>query len=266
MGSDATPDNESSVKFSLAGHGGPFLAGLVVAEACFSIRPNNAGASWACRFALQLRDDDTPLLMALRDATGCGALYPARARGGSKPQTAWVVDRMAECERLVRALDPLPLLGKKAGDYTLWRSAVAVWTCSEQTGGGLRWDRMAALSRELKRYRRYDSPAAKARVDITSEDLQGFLSGFVTGEAHFGATDAGSPRFCVNLRRDDVKLLVLLKRRLGLGRLVEIAPYGTSAPAIRWRITTVDEANRLIGVLEPYPPRGRQGSVYRAWR
>src|SRR5215210_6864196 len=67
-----------------------FFSGFVAGDGSFGIRRNNAGASWCCGLQVKLRADNTPLL-ASRDWSGAGELFRAPARGGSRPQTAWIV-------------------------------------------------------------------------------------------------------------------------------------------------------------------------------
>ena len=93
-----------------------------------------------------------------------------------------------------------------------------------------------------------------------------FLSGFASAEAHFGASDQGSPAFVINLRADDGPLLRLFHETLGVGHLREIAPSGSSRAAVSWRVGRLTELRRLVALLEASPPRGRAGYVYSAWR
>lgn len=93
-----------------------------------------------------------------------------------------------------------------------------------------------------------------------------FLAGFASAEAHFGASDQGSPAFVINLRADDGPLLALFHRSLGVGYLRDIPPAGTSRAASSWRVGRLTDLRRLVEVLETYRPRGRAGYVYAAWR
>lgn len=239
-----------------------FRAGFIAAEGSFGIRPNNAGRSWVCAFALSLREDDTPLLAELRDETACGRLHPVAAQGNAKPQTAWVIARRDDCVRLASLLEATPLLTKKAGEFDLWVAAVDAWT----RPGRSRWPRMAALATEIRRHRRYDYRPEPASVDITPDYLDRFLSGFATGEAHFGSTSSGWPRFTINLRGDDQAVLQLLRKHVGVGSLTRVAARASSKPAISWRVTRLRELERLAALFDRYPIEGRQGRVYCHWR
>jgi hypothetical protein len=240
---------------------GGFAAGLIAGDGHLAIRPNNGGTTWQCILAVRLRADDTPLLARLCRWSGAGRLYPVPARGTSRPQTLWIVERQADCQRMVSIFDRHRLLGKKAGEYQIWRSAVAALA-------GIRDDRqslVAECSRKLRLYRRFDVPGP-SEVSITDDLLWPFLAGFVTAEAHLGATTEGHPHFRINLRKDDGELLRLFCNRLGLGRLVEVPPHRTSREALSWRIGRLDELRALTRVLDNYLPRGRVLRIYEAWR
>jgi hypothetical protein len=240
---------------------GGFAAGLIAGDGHFGIRPSNGGTTWQCFLTVRLRADDTPLLARLCRWSGTGKLHPVPARGTSRPQTEWIVERQADCQRIVSILDRHRLLGKKRGEYQIWRIAIAALT-------GIRGDRqcvVAECSRQLRLYRRFDV-LGPSEVSITDHQLWAFLAGFVTAEAHFGATREGHPHFTINLRKDDGELLRLFRNRLGLGRLAEVPPRGTSREALSWRIGRLDELRVLTGVLDKYPPRGRVLRIYEAWR
>jgi hypothetical protein len=93
-----------------------------------------------------------------------------------------------------------------------------------------------------------------------------FLAGFASAEAHFGASDRGSPAFVINLRADDGPLLRLFHRFIGVGHLRDIAPAGSSRAALSWRVGRLSELRRLVELFEIHGPRGRAGYVYAAWR
>lgn len=123
---------------------GAFLAGLITGEGSLVIRTNNSGASWACQMRTNMRDDDTPLLAAACRCSEAGRLHAIPARGTSQPQTLWLVQRQADCLRLLQIFERYPPLGKKALQFKIWRSAVLAWT-SGQTGRGDVLARCAAL-------------------------------------------------------------------------------------------------------------------------
>jgi hypothetical protein len=237
-----------------------FFSGFAAGDGSFVVRENNGGASWCCSFQLKLRADDTPLLTSLREWSGVGELISATARGGSRPQTAWVVARREDCIRLVDLLDASPPLGKAARVFELWRAAVRLWDLEGGAAPGL--ERLGSQLAEL-RHRQVPSPAP---VHITRTELVPFLAGFASAEAHFGASDHGHPSFAINLRSDDGPLLRCLRDVVGVGYLRDVPAAGRSRAALSWRIGRLSELRRLVEVLDECPPRGRAGRVYDAWR
>jgi hypothetical protein len=241
---------------------GGFAAGLIAGDGHFWVRPNNSGGSWACGLKVSLRADDTPLLAQLCRWSGAGSLSAIPARNGSKPQTQWVVRRQADCLRVVSILDRHGLLGKKLGEYEIWRAAVEAWT-------GTRADRKRVLgecAQRLRVYRSADNVPAASEVHISTDRLLAFLAGFVTAEAHFGATAEGHPFLTINLRRDDGDLLRLFRDRLAIGRLVPVRARGTSRAALSWRVARLTDLRVLVRHLDRYPPRGRVLRIYEVWR
>jgi LAGLIDADG endonuclease len=241
---------------------GGFAAGLIAGDGHFAIQPNNGGTSWQCFLAVRLRADDTPLLADLCRWSGAGKLYAVPARRTSRPQTNWIVQRKADCRRIVSILDRHRLLGKKQGQFAIWRRAIAAWTGM----GGDRHTVVAACSEQLRAHRHFDVVPGASVVAITDHELCAFLAGFVTAEAHFGATSEGHPHFRINLRNDDGELLNLLCDRIGLGRLADVPPYRTSKAALSWQVARLDELRALTLILDRYPPRGRVLRIYEAWR
>jgi hypothetical protein len=237
-----------------------FFAGFVAGDGSFVIRRNNAGASWCCGLQVKLRADDTPLLAALRDWSGTGELSPAPARGGSRPQTMWMIGRRGDCVTVATILDGSPLLGKKAREFEVWREAVKTWA----TRGGSD-QALEGLAGELRALRAQYTPV-RSGVAITDEYLAAFLAGFASAEAHFGASDVGSPSFAINLRADDGPLLELFHDRFEIGHLADIRPAGRSRAALSWRVGRLSDMRRLVELFDGYPPRGRAARVYAAWR
>lgn len=241
---------------------GAFVAGLIAGDGSFGIRPNNSGASWACGLQVNARNDDTPLLARLCRWSEVGRLRAVPACGGSRPQTLWQVGRQADCLRLVRILDRYPLLGKKAGEFDIWRRAVLAWTAVEPGGKEV----VADCAARLLAHRRFEYAPPITGVDISTPYLLGFLAGFASAEAHFGARTNGHPSFVINLRRDDGAILRLMRDRLELGHIADIAPRGTSRAALSWRIGKLHQLRTLVALLDQQPPRGRVFRTYRAWR
>jgi uncharacterized protein YecT (DUF1311 family) len=241
---------------------GGFAAGLIAGDGHFAIQPNNGGTTWKCLLAVCLRADDTPLLAELCRWSGAGMLQAVPAQRTSRPQTTWIVQRQADCLRLVSILDRYPMLGKKLGQYEIWREAILAWTGP----GSDRYAVMAECGERLRAHRAANVLAGASAVSITDNRLLAFFAGFATAEAHFGATSEGHPHFKINLRSDDGELLRTFRDRLRLGRLVNVPPYGTSHAAVSWRIGRLSELRALTQALDRYPPRGRVLRIYEAWR
>jgi hypothetical protein len=241
---------------------GGFAAGLIAGEGSFGIRPNNGASSWTCQLQLRLRADDTPLLAAMCRWSGVGRLSPFPAQARSHPQTVWMIQRQADCLRVVSLLERYALLGKKSGEFAIWRRAVLALTSKRSDRNSL----VAGCANELTAHRRPDHSFPFPEVHISDEYLLAFLAGFLTAEAHFGATAEGHPSLIVNLRRDDGALLHVFRDRLGIGRLAEVPPRGRSRAALSWRVGTLVETRALVALLDRNPPRGRVLRVYEAWR
>jgi LAGLIDADG endonuclease len=243
---------------------GPFLAGFVAGEGHFWIRENNAGQSWCCGFALAQRDDNADLVAGARDFSGCGEVRWCPPRNTSHAQVHWVVQSMDHCSALATSLRTMPLLGKKAGDFRIWHRAVAAW--NDPTLGALRWQRLAQFASELRAHRDPSYDGDYTRVYISTDTLAGFLAGFASAEAHFGATRTGHPRFVIKLRADDTAVLSLLADRFGAGRLVSVPASDRGRPQTAWFVTRLEELRHLVSVFDRDPPLGRAGRIYPHWR
>jgi hypothetical protein len=237
-----------------------FFSGFVAGDGCFIIRENNAGASWCCSLSVRLRADNTPLLAGFQRWCGVGELFSAQARGGSAPQTAWNVGRKRDCLTVAKTLARRPPLGKARRQFDVWRRAVRTWVAQGGADPAL-----PALAAELRQLHRSVEPVP-CLVDINQGDLAPFLAGFASAEAHFGASDVGSPAFTINVRADDGPLLSLFRHTFEVGYLRDIAPAGRSRAAVSWRIRRLCHLRRLVSIFDRYPPRGRAGYVYSAWR
>lgn len=242
----------------------PFLAGFIAGEGHFSIRPNNAGQSWACGFELVQREDNTALVVAARDLVGVGQISRKAARGTSRAQVAWTVQKIDDCLRLVHLLDGLPLLGKKTGDFRIWRTAVARWAQLED--GRSRWPHLKELGGTLQAHRQPRYATDYTWVDISDGYLESFLAGFASAEGHYGASREGHPRFVIKLRGDDSSVLSLLASRFHVGRLVTVPSNPRARANSAWLVTGLAELRSLVGVFDRHPPLGRAGRIYPPWR
>jgi hypothetical protein len=241
-----------------------FLAGFVAGEGHFRISENNAGQSWSCGFDLRQRDDNAELVAAVHELVGEGRLVWVPPRGTSHAQVCWRIESMTGCSDLAAALDQVPLLGKKSGDFALWQRAVTIWT--DRGLGSARWPQLRQLASLLRAHRDPGRVPDYTRVDISRSALSSFLAGFASAEGHFGASAGGHPRFTIKLRADDTAVLSLLAQRFGVGRLVSVPESKHGRAQTAWLVTELEELRALVAVFDAHPPLGRAARVYRHWR
>ena len=104
---------------------GSFLSGFALGEASFMVvcRPRGDYARrWKISAAFNVSQQDRAPLDLFREALGCGTMRRA-GNGG----WYWEVNRLSEIQaRVVRFFERFPLVGTKAQDFELFRSAVAL--------------------------------------------------------------------------------------------------------------------------------------------
>lgn len=241
---------------------GHWLAGLIDAEACFSIGAMNGGQSYSCRMEIAMRADDGPLLESVYDHTGAGRLVhrPCR-RGSSHPQVAWIVDRRDECRALVDLLRQHPLRSRKRRDFVLWARAVDVWLRKD----GQRAESMHELKEDLELGLRYAPPEDRP-VDVPP-DWQAFVAyaaGLICGEGHLSLS-ARKPRLVVRMRLDDRPVLEMLRRRSGVGRIYGGGPEPDRNPTCAWIVYRLDDLESVLTWLTEDVVRGRKGREIGPW-
>jgi hypothetical protein len=243
---------------------GPFLAGFIAGEGHFSIRPNNGGQSWACGFQLVQREDNAALVMAARELADVGHISRRPARRTSQAQVLWTVQAIDDCLGLVRMLDTLPLLGKKAGDFRIWRMAVARWAQLHDERG--RWPHLTELARTLCAHRNPRYATNYTRVCVSDEYLEGFLADFASAEGHYGASPEGLvfkwAGWCTRLRPQPVGTDGMAchgPRRTALLSVGVRSPpaAGTSRPHLR----VLAAARALHRPLRSYAPHARRSGL-----
>jgi hypothetical protein len=110
---------------------GSFLSGFALGEGSFMIVCRKRGdylRSFKLSAAFNVSQHDREPLDLFRETLGCGTLRRA-GNGG----WYWEVNRLSDlAARVVPFFDRFPVVGQKAKDYQLWRSAVALLA-----GGGL---------------------------------------------------------------------------------------------------------------------------------
>lgn len=137
---------------------GNWFAGFSDGEACFRIKPTNMG-TFQCRFSIGLRADDAPILREIqRRLGGIGSLCHSGKDNVKQEQYRLEVNAKADVALLVEVFDRFPLRAKKAGDFAIWKRAVAVWLRVEN-GKRSDWAELAALADELREARRFNGSA-----------------------------------------------------------------------------------------------------------
>ena len=124
---------------------GSFLSGFALGEASFMLvcrRRGDYGRRWKISAAFNVSQKDVTPLNLFRDTLGCGSIRKAGNAGWY-----WEVNRLSDIQqRVIPFFDRFPLVGTKAVDYTLFRSAVAL------LAGGLKSDVDYATVLELREY------------------------------------------------------------------------------------------------------------------
>jgi hypothetical protein len=246
---------------AISARDGHFLAGLIEAEACFQIRPNNGGANWACNFMLALRRDDAGLLSELHERTKLGAISAKPARANSKPQAVWAIHRRAECLRLAELLEEFPLRGRKSREVEVWATAV------RELDRTPRPDALPQLAAEIRSLKRYvnSSGGEERPAPPLDNGLVAYLGGLFTGEGHLSLSGL-KPRVALKLRADDRPLLEDLSTATGLGRLYSASERGRDSPSVTWLIYRHDQLTDAASLLRRARLRGRKARDFALWR
>ena len=104
---------------------GSFLSGFALGEGSFMLvcRPRgDYSRRWKISAAFNVSQKDRAPLDLFRDTLGCGALRRAGNDGWY-----WEVNRLSDIrQRIVPFFERFPLIGRKAQDFELFRSAVAI--------------------------------------------------------------------------------------------------------------------------------------------
>lgn len=135
-----------------------WLAGLIDGEGHFAIKRHSRGTH-APYFQLKMRRDERGTLEIIKRTLGVGTLRDTPAE--PHPQSVYLIQDKAGCQRLIDLLDKYPLRAKKRLDYQIWREAVCEWTDRPR---GNRWHgpvddtRMAELRTQIMEVRHYVDP------------------------------------------------------------------------------------------------------------
>ena len=110
---------------AIPGELGSFLSGFALGEGSFMLvcRPRgDYGRRWKISAAFNVSQKDRAPLDLFRDTLGCGTLRVA-GNGG----WYWEVNRLQDLQRrVVPFFECFPLIGTKARDFELFRTAVAI--------------------------------------------------------------------------------------------------------------------------------------------
>lgn len=250
---DVVPANRDEI--ALTGH---TIAGLIDAEAHFSIPEMNGGRSLSCYMGLAVRDDDADLLQTLASLTGIGVVRRKNERGN--PQAIWHVYRKDHAARLRRLLDEHPLRSRKRREFDVWRDAVHAWLGTAPD----RFERMRALKGDLHAARAYREPGPKVTTRMHSVGFDDWLAGFVAGDGSFRIGD-GSVRLTIRLRADDSPLLRGLMAATRAGNVA--GPYDNpgSKPVVGWNVCSKSDLVGMVQRLDGRVP-GRKAAEFEVWR
>jgi hypothetical protein len=97
------------------------------------------------------------------------------------------------------------------------------------------------------------------------------FAGLLDAESHLAISpnNGGTGWRChcsVNLRDDDLEILVAYRDKLGLGHLTPVPAHGRSRPQVHWAIASKLECQVLTEILDAHPLRGRKRREYEIWR
>jgi hypothetical protein len=104
-----------------------------------------------------------------------------------------------------------------------------------------------------------------------SDELGGFLAGFIEGEACFGIAgqSRGNSHHCsmtLCSRADDAPMMRELVAGTRLGTVQAVPARRTSRPQVRWCIVAKSDCLRLVEILDRHPLRGRKSRDFAIWR
>jgi hypothetical protein len=141
---------------------GNWLSGFIDGEGGFHIGElkQRGYVSYACRFALTLRDDDSALIREIHRTMGFGRVRKAGDYGATNPALGWFVETKEDDRLLITFLERFPLRSKKARDLAIWSAAVDEWEKTGRHRGRCDWEPMRLLREHLMEQRRYLRVAA----------------------------------------------------------------------------------------------------------
>ena len=96
-----------------------------------------------------------------------------------------------------------------------------------------------------------------------------WLSGLIDGEGHFAikqhSRGTHAPAFSLKMRSDERGTLEIIKRKTGLGSIIEDAGHQPN-PTTSWVVQNKADCQQLCDLLDKYPLRAKKLADYRLWR
>lgn len=114
-------------------------------------------------------------------------------------------------------------------------------------------------------------------LDLDALAADGFgdwFAGFVDGEGCFlvyGGTAAKPEHSCrlvIEVRADERAVLEEIQSRLGIGKIQSLPKRRTptSAPLLRWYVSSKSDCALLVTILDRFPLRAKKRADYEVWR
>jgi hypothetical protein len=100
-----------------------------------------------------------------------------------------------------------------------------------------------------------------------------WLAGFTDGEGSFTITRVGGegahywvPRFCIELRADDVAIIRALHAEFG-GRIQAVGKRSPGRePSLQWNVRSKRQMADLVSYFDRFPLRAKKARDYEIWR
>lgn len=99
-----------------------------------------------------------------------------------------------------------------------------------------------------------------------------WFAGFVAGEGSFKLyrrpnTNVFTPQLAIQLREDDLDILLEIQERLQLGTISCYTPRDPNwQPLAQWIVRSYSECLQLVEILDGYPLRAKKQRDYLIWR
>ena len=150
---------------------GHWFAGFFDGEGCLYVnriqRPERD--YFYCCAAIQLRADELPILMEIREQTGIGTVTRTVDRkNGSCPQRSWTVTSTAGCLALRGIFACHPLRAKKRHDLELWSASLDAQIRRD-------WDSAKRLKLAIQEGRRFSDEGSQQDLDLAWDDQLALL-------------------------------------------------------------------------------------------